>query len=95
MTVFEEDTIFDTQQFNEKLVESVQITSNQAMVSKSKEEERKRTVEKLISATNRKLNQADDAAPEAPIYPATIKVQNNFLSSERHTNTTAEDISKR
>ena len=95
MTVFEEDTIFITQQFNERLVASVRITANQAMVSESKEEQCKRTVAKLISATNRNSNQADDAATEAPINPATIKVQNTFLSSERHMNTTAEDLSKR
>ena len=95
MTVFEEDSIFDTQQYNEQLVASLQITADQKMVAESKEEERKSTVAKLISATNRKSNQADDAAPEAPIDPATIKVQNTFLLSERHTNTTAEDLSKR
>ena len=40
-------------------------------------------------------DQADDTSPEAPIDPATIKVQNTFLLSERHTNTTAEDLSER
>ena len=94
-TVFEEDTIFDTQPFNDQLVASVRITADQAMIAESKEEQRKRTVAKLISATNKKPDQADDTAPEAPIDPATIKVQNTFLSSERHTNTTAEDLSKR
>ena len=94
-TVFEEDIIFDTQQFNERLVAGVQVTADQAMIAESKEEERKRTVEKLISATNKKPYQAGDTAPEAPIDPATIKFQNTFLPSERHTNTTAEDLSKR
>ena len=65
------------------------------MIAKSKEEQQKRTVAKLMSATNKKPDQADDTAPEAPIEPATIKVQNTFLSSERHTNTTAEDLSER
>ena len=73
-TVFEEDTIFDTQQFNEGLVASERITANQAMIAESKEEERKMTVAKLISATNKKPDQADDTAPEAPIDPDTIKV---------------------
>ena len=95
MTVFEEDTIFDTQQFNERLVVSVQIAFVQAMIAKSKEEQHKRNVAKLISATNRKSNQADDTAPEASIEPATIKVQNTSLLSERHKNTTLEDLSKR
>ena len=36
-TVFEEDTIFDTQQFNERLVASVQITADQAMIAEIKE----------------------------------------------------------
>ena len=36
------------------------------------------TVAKLISATNRNSNQADDTETEAPINPATIKVQNTF-----------------
>ena len=80
MTVFEEDAIFDTQQFNELLVASVRIAADQAMIAESKEEQHKSPVAKLISATNRKSNQADDAAPEAPIRPATIKVQNTFLS---------------
>ena len=48
-TVFEEDTIFDTQQFNERLVASVRITADQAVIAESKEEQRKRTVAKLIS----------------------------------------------
>ena len=48
-----------------------------------------------MSTTNKKSDQADYIALEAPIDPATIKVQKIFLSSERHTNTTAEDISKR
>ena len=94
MAVFEEDTIFDTQQFNERLVASVRITADQAMIAESKEEQRKRTVAKLISATNKKSDQADDTAPEAPIDPATIKVQNTLFLSEIHTNTTAEDLSK-
>ena len=55
----------------------------------------KRTVAKLISATNKNTDQVDDTVPEAPIDPATIKVQNTFLSSERHKNTTAEDLSER
>ena len=53
-TVFEEDTIFDTQQFNERLVASVRIIANQSMVTESKEVKRKRTVANLISTTNRK-----------------------------------------
>ena len=65
------------------------------MIVKIKEEQQKRTIAKLISATNKNPDQADDTAPEAPIDPATIKFQNTFLSSERHTNTTAEDLSKR
>ena len=65
------------------------------MIAESKEEQRKRTVANLISATNKNPDQADDTAPEAPIDPANIKVQNTFLSSERHTNTTAEDLSER
>ena len=65
------------------------------MVAESKEEQHKRTVAKLISATNMKSNQADDSASEAPIDQATIKVQNTFLLSEIHTSTTAEDLSKR
>ena len=73
-TVFEEDTIFDTQQFNEWLVASVQITADQAMIAESKEEQQKRTVAKLISATNKNPYQADDTEPEAPIDPATTKV---------------------
>ena len=40
-TVFEEDTIFDTQQFNDKLVASVRITADQAMIAESKEEQQK------------------------------------------------------
>ena len=71
-TVFEEDTIFDTQQVNERLVASVRITADQEMIAESKEEERKRTVEKFIGTTNKKPDGADDTAPEAPIYPATI-----------------------
>ena len=51
-TVFEEDTIFYTQQFNERLVASVLITADQAMLAKIKEEQRKMTVAKIISATN-------------------------------------------
>ena len=88
-TVFEEDTIFDTQQFNERLVASVRIKADQAMIDESKEEQRKRTVAKLISATNKKPDQEDDTEPEAPIDTATINVHNTFLSSERHTNTTS------
>ena len=65
------------------------------MIAESKEVQRKRTEAKLISATNKNSDQADDTAPEAPIDPATIKVQNTFLSSEKHTNTTSEDLSKR
>ena len=65
------------------------------MIAESKEEQGKRTVAKLISATNKKPDQADNTEPEAPIDPATIKVQNTFLLSERHTNTTAEDLSER
>ena len=95
MIVFEEDTIFDTQQFNERLVASVQNTSDQAMIAEIKEEQQKRTVAKIISATNKKSDQADNTAPEAPIDPATIKVQNTLFLSEIHTNTTAEDLSKR
>ena len=38
-TVFEEDTIFDTQQFNERLVASVRITADQAMIAEIKEEQ--------------------------------------------------------
>ena len=49
MKVFEEDTIFDTQKFNERLVASVRITADQAMVAKSKEKQRKRTIAKLWS----------------------------------------------
>ena len=41
-TVFEEDTIFDTQQFNERLVASVLITADQAMISEIKEEKTKK-----------------------------------------------------
>ena len=65
------------------------------MIAESKEEQRKRTVANLISATNKKSDQADYTSSEAPIDPDTIKVQNTFLSSERHTNTTAEDLNKR
>ena len=39
MKVFEEDTIFDTQQFNERLFASVIITADQAMIAESKEEQ--------------------------------------------------------
>ena len=94
MTVYEEDTIFDTQKFNKRLVASVRITADQSMIAESKEEERKMTVAKLISVTTKNSDQADDTAPEAPIDPATIKVQNTFFLSERHKNTTAEDLSK-
>ena len=76
------------------MIASVRITSDQAIIAESKEEQRKRTIAKLISATNKKPDQADGTAPEAPIYPANIKVQNTFLLSERHTNTTAEYLSK-
>ena len=72
MTVFEDNTIFDTQQFNERLVASVRITADQAMIAKSKEEQQKRTVAKLISATNKISDQAYDTSPEAPIDPAII-----------------------
>ena len=65
------------------------------MLAESKEEQRKMTVANLISATRNKSNQAYDAAPEAPINPAAIKVQNTFLSSERHTNTASEYLSER
>ena len=65
------------------------------MIAESKEEQQKRTVANLISATNKNPDQADETAPEAPIDPATIKAQNTFLSSERNTNTTAEDLSER
>ena len=65
------------------------------MVAESKEEQRTSTVANLISAINRKSNQANDASPEEPIDPDNIKVQNTFLLSERHTNTKAEDLSKR
>ena len=65
------------------------------MIAERKEKQQKRTVAKLISATNKKPDQTDDTSPEAPIDATTIKVQNTFLSSERHTNTTAEDLSKR
>ena len=41
VTLFEEDTIFDTQLFNELLVASLQITADQSMVSKSKENNEK------------------------------------------------------
>ena len=95
MIVFEEGTVFDTQKFNERLVASVRIAADQAMIAESKEEQQKRTVARLISATNKKPGQADDTAQEATIDPATIKVQNTFLSLERHTNTTAEDLSER
>ena len=37
MTEFEEDTIFDTQKFNERLVASLKITADQEMVAESKE----------------------------------------------------------
>ena len=94
-TVFEEDTIFDTKQLNERLVASVRITAYQAMIAKIKEEQQKITVAKLMSATNKNIYQADGTAPEAPIDTATIKVQNTFLSSERHTNTTSKDLSER
>ena len=93
-TVFEEDTIFDTQQFNERLVAGVRIIADQAKISESNEEQQKGTAAKLISATNKKSDQADDTAPDATIYPAIRKVQNTFLSSERHTKTTSEDISE-
>ena len=78
-----------------RLVSSVQITADQEMIAEIKEEQRKRTLANLISATNKKPNQADDTVPEAPIDPATIKFQNTFLLAERHTNTTAEDLSER
>ena len=41
ITVFGEDTIFDTQQFNELLVASVQIIDNQSMIAESKEQQQK------------------------------------------------------
>ena len=40
-TVFEEDTIFYTQQFNERLIASVKITADQAIIAEIKEEQRK------------------------------------------------------
>ena len=61
------------------MVASVLITADQAMIAKSKEEKQKRTIAKLISTTNKKSDQAYDTAPEAPIDPATLKVQNTFL----------------
>ena len=79
MLVFEEDNIFDTQQFNERFVASVQITADQAMIAESKKEQQKRTIAKLVSATNKKSDRADEKEPEAPIDPATLKVQNTFL----------------
>ena len=65
-TVFEEDTIFNTQQFNEQLVASVRITADQAMIAESKKEQQKRTIAKLVSATNKKSDRADETEPEAP-----------------------------
>ena len=100
---FEEDKIFDTQQFNSRLIASVRITADQADNMTRQHNQRKREIAEIIRKGNEKpannkksvTFEEDMTVPDAPINPATFETTGTFISSERHSNTTAEDLSER
>ena len=100
----EEDVIFDTQEFNKRLVASVRVSGTQANEMEGNNRDEMRRVAELV--TNERIDEmihndkqerkkADDTVPEPPQHPAEFKQPGTFISSERHSNTTPEDLSER
>ena len=102
--VDEEDVIFDTQEFNRRLVASVRVTGTAASEIEGHNMDEQRRIAEMI--TNERIEEmiyndkngkkaADGDVPAPPEQPAEFKQQGTFISLERHSNTTPEDLSER
>ena len=90
----EEDIIFNTQSFNQIMEASFRISVKQAISIESATREKQRQVSKLVTKTLVKYIHID-TVPEQPNNLTDIRQPRGFLSAERHSKTTPEDLSKR
>ena len=91
--VHEEDIIFNKQRFKQRLVASVRISGKQAIVIEIETREKQRQVAKLVTDQLVKYIHID-TVPEQPNILTDIRQTQAFLSAERHSITTPEDLSE-
>ena len=89
----EEDIIFNTQRFNQRLVASFQISGKQAILIESVTREQQCQVAKLVTEQLVKDIHIDTVT-DPPKNPIDIRQPQDFLSAEQHQNMTPEDLSK-
>ena len=92
-TVYEEDIIFDTHEFNRRLVASVRVSGAQANEIEGKCIEERRRLATLI--TTQVIDEVNGELPEPPENPQEFQQPRTFISTGRHSNTTPEDLSER
>ena len=102
--VDEEDVIFNKKDFNKRIVDNVRVSGTQAnKIEGSTIDDQRRVAElvtnKRISETinNKKQgkNVTEGVVQDPPDQPEKLKQPRTFISSERHSNTTSEDLSER
>ena len=104
LVVYEEYIIFDTQEFNRRIVAIVRVSGTQANKIERSNIDKQRRVAELV--TNKQIaemihnekqenNITEGAVPDPPEQPEEFKQPHTFISSERHSNTTSEDLSER
>ena len=89
----EENIIFNTQRFNHRLVASVWIPGKHAIAIESETREQQQQVVKLVTEQIVKDIHLD-TVPEPPNSKTDVRQPQYFLSAERHSNTTPEDLSE-
>ena len=90
----EEDIIFITYCFNQRLVTSVRISGKHAIAIESVTREQQQQISKLVTEQLVKDIHID-IVTYPPNNATDIRQPRYFLSVERHSNTTLEDLSKR
>ena len=89
----EEDIIFNTKRFNQRLVASVRISGNPEIAIKSTTRKQQRHLAKLV--TEKLVKDIHiDTIPEPPKNPTDTSQPRAFLSAQRNLNTTTEELSK-
>ena len=91
--VNEENIIFNTQRFNQRLMASVQISGEQAIAIESATREQQQQVSKVVTEQLVKDTHIDTIT-EPQKNPTDIRQPRAFLSGERHSNKTPEDLGK-
>ena len=81
-TVYEEDIIFDTHEFNRSLVASVRVSGAQANEIEGKYIEERRRLATLI--TTQVIDEINGELPEPPENPQEFQQPRTFISTGRH-----------